>query len=161
MEKIYSIKERIIYILLVIILSLLQLLLLINFSNNVKIIIVVYVCVVIVVALLIKLFDIPYHVVVNNNKMKVYDFPLLATNKFYHKKRSLILWNSEINIDEVQDIQLVKLTKEQKMRYIGYIHFFNRYIKVSLNNSSSDKYIYISPYSKSQINKIINLLNNK
>lgn len=92
--------------------------------------------------------------------MKFYDFPLLATNKFYDKKRSLILWNSEIDINEVKGVELVKLTKEQKKKYIGYKHLFDRYIKVSLNCSNSDKYIYVSIYSKTQIKKIINLLNN-
>ena len=161
MKKIYSIKERIIYTLIASVLGLLQLMLLINFINNIKIVILAYICLFIVVLALIKLFSIPYHIVIDNNIMKVYDFPLFATNKFYKKKRSLILWNSEINIDEVKAVELVKLTKKQKMKYIGYIHLSDRYIKISLNNSNSDKYIYVSIYSKTQIKKIINLLNNK
>lgn len=161
MKKIYSIKERIIYTLLIIILGLFQLILLLNYVDNTTIVIIAYACVVVVVALLIKLFAIPYHIVFNNNRMKVYDFPLLATNKFYQRKRSLILWNSEIDIYEVKSVEIVKLTKEQKFKFIGYIHFFDRYIKVSLNNSNSDKYIYASIYSKTQIQKIIKMLTNK
>lgn len=157
MKKIYSIKERIIYINLIIVLGLFQLLLLNNIDNT-AMVIVAYACIVADVALLIKLFVIPYHIVINNNRIKVYDFPLLATNKFYHKKRSLILWNSEINVDEVKTVELVKLTKEQKIKFIGYVHFSDRYIKVSLHNSDSDKYIYASIYSESQIQKIIHLL---
>ena len=34
--------------------------------------------------------------------MKVYDFHLLTNNKFYQKRSSLILWNSEIDINEVK-----------------------------------------------------------
>lgn len=161
MKKIYSIKERIVYIPLVVVLGLFQLILLINFIDNIKIVIVAYACISIVVASLLKLFVIPYHIVVNDNRMKVYDFPLFATNKFYEKKRSLILWNSEINIDEVKNVELVKLTKGQKKKYIGYIHLFDRYIKISLNNSNRNKYIYVSIYSRLQIKKIIDLLNNK
>lgn len=161
MIKIHSIKERIIYTLLVVVLGLLQLILLVNFSDNTTIFIIAYACIVVILLSLLKLFAIPYHIVISNNRMKVYDFPLLATNKFYHKKRSLILWNSEINIDEVKSVELVKLTKEQKIEYIGYIHPFNKYIKISLNNSNSDKYIYVSIYSRLQIKKIITLLNNK
>ena len=161
MGKVYSIKERIIYTLLIVVLGVFQLKLLLNYSDNITIVIIAYTCVVFIVLALLKLFSFPYHIIVRNNRMKVYDFPLLATNKFYDKKRSLILWNSEINIDEVKTVELVKLTKEQKTKYIGYNHLFNRYIKVSLNNSNSDKYIYVSIYSKSQINKIIKLLNNK
>ena len=99
MKKIYSIKERIIYTLLIIVLGLFQLILLLNYIDNKPIVIIAYACIVVIVALLIKLFSIPYHLVINNNRIKVYDFPLLATNKFYQKKRSLILWNSEIDID--------------------------------------------------------------
>ncbi len=161
MKKIYSIKERIIYTLLIIVLGLFQLILLLNYIDNKPIVIIAYACIVVIVALLIKLFSIPYHLVINNNRIKVYDFPLLATNKFYQKKRSLILWNSEIDIDEVKSVEIVKLTKEQKTKFIGYCHFSNRYIKVSLNNSNSDKYIYVSIYSKSQIKKIIKILKNK
>ena len=158
MKKIYSIKERIIYTLLIIVLGLFQLTLLLNYIDNTTIVIIAYTCVVVVIALLIKLFAIPYHIVINNNRMKVYDFPLLATNKFYDKKRSLILWNSEIDINEIKSVKLVKLTKEQKMKYIGYIHLFDRYIKVSLNNSNRNKYIYVYVYSKSQIRQIIKAL---
>ncbi|MBS5853170.1 MAG: hypothetical protein ACLUEA_04905 [Romboutsia timonensis] len=161
MKKIYSIKERIIYTLLIIVLVLFQLILLLNYIDNTLIVIIAYACIVVIVALLIKLFSIPYHLVINNNRIKVYDFPLLATNRFYQKKRSLILWNSEIDIDEVKSVEIVKLTKEQKTKFIGYCHFSNRYIKVSLNNSNSDKYIYVSIYSKSQIKKIIKILKNK
>ena len=135
--------------------------LLLNYIDNTLIVIIAYACIVVIVALLIKLFSIPYHLVINNNRIKVYDFPLLATNRFYQKKRSLILWNSEIDIDEVKSVEIVKLTKEQKTKFIGYCHFSNRYIKVSLNNSNSDKYIYVSIYSKSQIKKIIKILKNK
>ena len=161
MKKQYSIKERIIYTLLIIILGLFQLILLLNYIDNTPIVLIAYACIVVIVALLIKLFAIPYHIVINNNRIKVYDFPLLATNKFYDKKRSLILWNSEIDICEVKSVEIVKLTKEQKIKFIGYIHFSNRYIKVSLNNSNSVKYIYVSIYSKTQIKKIINLMTSK
>ena len=161
MGKVYSIKERIIYTLLIVVLGVFQLKLLLNYSDNITIVIIAYTCVVFIVLALLKLFSFPYHIIVRNNRMKVYDFPLLATNKFYDKKRSLILWNSEIDINEVKGVELVKLTKEQKKKYIGYNHLFDRYIKVSLNNSNNVKYIYVSLYSKSQINKIIKLLNNK
>ena len=161
MEKVYSIKERIIYTLLIVVLGLLQLTLLLNHSDNITIVIFAYTCIVFIVLALLKLFSFPYHIIVMNNRMKVYDFPLFATNKFYDKKRSLILWNSEIDINEVKGVELVKLNKEQKKKHIGYVHLFDRYIKITLNNSTIDKYIYVSIYSKRQIKRIMNLLNNK
>ena len=160
MEKIHSVKERIIYTAFIVVLGLFQLTLLLNFSHNTTIMIITCTCIVFIMAALLKLFCIPNHIIICNNRMKVYDFPLLATNKFYVQKRSLILWNSEIDIDEVENVELVKLTKEQKKNYIGYIHLFDRYIKISLKNSNSNKYIYVSIYSKSQIKKILNFLRN-
>lgn len=157
MKKIYSIKERVIYTPLITALGVIIALLL-NHSNNTAILYIVCACIVVAVLLLLKLFQFPYHIVINKDKMKIYDFPLLATNRFYREKRSLILWNSEIFIDEVKSVELVKLSKEQKMKFIGYVHFFNKYIKVSLNNSNGEKYIYASIYSKSQIKKIVTLL---
>ena len=157
MKKIYAIKERVMYTILIVILMSLQFVLWTN-SDNTAIVIIAYICITLIVAALFKLFSLPYHIIINNNRMKVFDFPLLATNKFYDKKRGLILWNSDINIDEVKSVELVKLTKEQKKKHIGYVHFFDRYIKISLLNSNSNKYIYVSMYSNSQIEKIIKLL---
>ena len=104
MKKIYSIKERIIYLLLIVVLGLFQLTLLLNYSDNLTIVIIAYACVIFIVLALLKLISFPYHIIVRNNRMKVYDFPLLATNKFYNKKRSLILWNSEIDTNEVKGV---------------------------------------------------------
>ena len=161
MKKIYSLKERIIYTPLILVLGVFQLILWLNYIDNPPILLIACACIVVIVALLIKLFEVPYHIVINNNRVEVYDFPFFATNKFYRKKRSLILWNREIDISEVKSVEIVKLTKEQKMKYIGYNHLFDRYIKVSFNHSNSHKYIYASIYSKSQIQQIINLLTNK
>ena len=158
MKKIRSIKEIIIYTLLIVVFGLLQLNLLINLGDNITIVIIVYACIVVVVLSLLKLFAIPYHIVVNGNRVKVYDFPLFATKKFYDKKRSLILWNSQIDLYEVE---LVKLTKDEKLKYVGFNHLFNEYIKVNLRNCKSHKYIYASIYSKSQVNKIMHLLINE
>ena len=87
MEKVYSIKERIIYTLLIVVLGLFQLTLLLNYSDNIIIVIIAYTCVVFIVLALSKLFYFPYHIIVRHNRMEVYDFPLLATNKFYVKKK--------------------------------------------------------------------------
>lgn len=161
MKKIRSIKEIIIYTLLIVVFGLLQLNLLINLGDNITIVIIVYACIVVVVLSLLKLFAIPYHIVVNGNRVKVYDFPLFATKKFYDKKRSLILWNSQIDLYEVEEVELVKLTKDEKLKYVGFNHLFNEYIKVNLRNCKSHKYIYASIYSKSQVNKIMHLLINE
>ena len=159
MKRIYSIKERIIYTLSIVVLGVLSLTFMMNFSENTVMIILAYMGITFIVLALAKLFSFPYHIVVNNNRMQVFDFPLLATNKFYIKKRSLILWNGEVHLDEVKSVELVKLTAEEKIKYIGVRHLFDKYIKIGLNNSSSYKYIYVSMYSNFQIKKIITILN--
>lgn len=92
--------------------------------------------------------------------MKVFDFPLLATNKFYVKKRSLILYNSEINIYDIEKIEIITLTKEEQLKYIGYKHLLRKYLKLNLKYGNP-KYVYVGIYSKYQINKIIEILNKK
>jgi len=161
MRKLYAIKERIICILLAVVLGLFELVLWINFSNHTAMVIIAYICIVLIVVALLKLFSLPYHIIVYNNTVKVFDFPLLATNKYYEKKRSLILWNNKINISEVKSVELVKLTREQKKQSIGFAHLFDKYIKINLLNSTSSKYIYVSAYSNAQIKKIIKLLTPK
>lgn len=161
MEKVYSIKERMIYTPLIVILGLFQLTLLLNYSDNITIVVIAYTCIAFIVALLLKLFSIPYHIIVKNNIMKVYDFPWFATNKFYYKKRGLILWNSEINIDEVEKVEIVKLSKKEKLKFIGYNHLFSKYLKVYIKNSHTHKYVYISIYTNKQINKIIRCFNSE
>lgn len=56
MEKVYSIKERIIYTLLIVVLGVFQLTLLLNYSDNITIVIIAYTCVVFIVLALLKLF---------------------------------------------------------------------------------------------------------
>lgn len=158
MKKIYSIFERLVCIFLILLLSLVTVILFLKYNSEIILVIIAYVCVVLIIVALLKLFSFPSCIIIKDNNVKVFDFPLLATNKFYQERRSLILWNSEIDINEVKSAEIVKLTKEQKLKFIGYIHFSDRYIKVSLKNSNSDKYIYVSCYSKSQIQKIIEIL---
>ena len=67
------------------------------------------------------------------------------------------MWNGEVHLDEVKSVELVKLTAEEKIKYIGVRHLFDKYIKIGLNNSSGYKYIYVSMYSNFQIKKIITI----
>ena len=55
--------------------------------------------------------------------MKVYDFHLLTNNKFYQKRSSLILWNSEIDINEVKSYY------PQHMYLKNVLESFERYPK--------------------------------
>lgn len=159
MKKIYSIIERVVCILTILLLSVISIILFVNYNRETIFIIIAYTCIVFIVLALLKLFSIPSHLIISNNRIKVFDFPLFATNKFYDKKRSLILWNSEIDIGEVEKIELIKLTKEEQKIYIGYSHLCNKYLKIDLKYGKH-KYIYVGNYSNSQIKKIIELASN-
>ncbi len=153
-KKVFSLCERVICILTVVFCTIVSIMLLIHFNGDISFVVLAYVCIVFDVTALLKMFVIPFRIVIGNNRIKVFDFPLLATNKFYKKKRSLILWNSVIDVDEIEKIELIKLSKEEQKQYVGYKHLFNKYLKFTLKYGSS-KYVYVGCYSNCQIKKII------
>ena len=67
----------------------------------------------------------------------------------------MISWNNEIILNEVKKIEIVKLSKNEKMKYIGYNHLFSKYLKVYIKDSNANKYVYISIYTNKQTNEII------
>ena len=157
MKKIYSIFERLVCIFLILLLSLISVILFLKYNSEIILIVIAYACIVLIIVALLKLIFLPSHIVIGNNTVKVFDFPLLATNKFYVKKRSLILYNSEININDVEKIEIITLTKEEQNKYIGYKRILKKYLKINLKYGNP-KYVYVGNYSKYQINKIIKLV---
>lgn len=157
MKKIYSIFERLIFISSILILSLIAIILFLKYNSEIILVIIAYTCVVLIVLALIKLVFISNHIIINDNKIKVYDFPLFATNKFYNKKRSLISYNSEIEIKDIEKIELVTLTKKEQNNYIGYKHLQKKYLKIFFKYGNP-KFVYVGGYSKNQIKQIIKLI---
>ncbi len=160
MKKIYSIFERLVCISLILLLSLIAVILFSKYNSEIIFVVIAYVCVVLIIIALLILFTFPSHIVIRDNMVKVFDFPLFATNKFYVKKGSLILYNSEINIDDVEKVEKITLTKEEQSKYIGYKHIFKKYLKFHLKYGNP-KYVYVGNYSNYQIKKIIKLICNK
>lgn len=154
MKKIYSIFERIVCIFSILLLSLIAAILFLKYNSEIILVFIAYVCIVSIIAFLLKLFSIPSHVIITDKYVRVFDFPLLATNKFYVKKDSLISYNSEININDVEKIEVITLTKEEQKKYIGYKHILKKYLKFQLKYGKS-KYVYVGNYSNHQIKKII------
>ena len=58
---------------------------------------------------------------------------------------------------EIESVEVVKLSKDEKRKYTSARFLFNKYLKVNLKYGHS-KYVYISHYSNYQIKKIIKLL---
>lgn len=157
MKKIYPIFEIIFYISLILLLSLVVFIFFIKCNSKIFLEIIAIVCIIHIIAFILKLFTFPSHIIIGDI-VKVFDYPLLATNKFYVKKSGLIDYNSKIFYDEIAKIEIVKLMKKDKKKYVGYVHFFSKYLKICLKHGNA-KYVYVGLYSNYQIKKIIKLIN--
>ena len=71
-----------------------------------------------------------------------------------------IRWNQDVIISEIKDIEIVKLTEEEKQTKVYYKHWFNKYLKINLKYGNP-KYVYVGNYSNFQIKKIIKLASSK
>ena len=67
-------------------------------------------------------------------------------------------WN--IYPSEIESIEIVKMSKEEKRKYTSARFLFSKYLKVNLKFGHI-KYIYVSHYSNYQIKKIIKMLLSK
>ena len=61
---------------------------------------------------------------------------------------------------QIENVEVVRLTKEEKKKYTSTKFWFHKYLKIDLNYGSS-KYVYVSHYSDKQIKEIIKLLTTK
>ena len=71
-------------------------------------------------------------------------------------------YNSNWNIypSEIESIEVVKLSKEEKRKYTSARFLFSKYLKVNFKYGHC-KYVYVSHYSNSQIRKIKKMLTKK
>ena len=94
----------------------------------------------------------------NNNSIHFHYFPFTTSWKKAANNIDL-RWNQDVLISEINDIEIVKLTKEEKQIKVYYKHWFNKYLKINLK-LGNPKYVYVGNYSNHQIKKIIKLLTN-
>lgn len=66
-------------------------------------------------------------------------------------------WNQNVFISEAKDVEIVKLTKEERQTKVYYKHWFNKYLKINLKYGNP-KYVYVGNYSNYQIKRIIKIL---
>ncbi|MCM1350593.1 MAG: hypothetical protein NC182_05260 [Prevotella sp.] len=81
-------------------------------------------------------------------------------NSFDGLKVKRALLTDYISNANYQDIEIVKLTEEEKQTKVYYKHWFNKYLKINLKYGNP-KYVYVGNYSNCQIKKIIKLANSK
>ena len=97
---------------------------------------------------------------IENNTIHFHYFPFTISWKKAGNNID-INWNQNVLISEIKNIEIVKLTDEEKQSKVFYKHWFNKYLKINLKNDNSSKYIYVGNYSKFQIKKIIKIITTK
>ena len=72
-----------------------------------------------------------------------------------------INWNQRVEVSDINNIEVVKLSEEDKQTKVYYKHWFNKYLKITLKYDNAKygnvKYIYVGNYSNKQIKRIIKL----
>lgn len=66
-------------------------------------------------------------------------------------------WNQDVFVSEIKDIEIVKLTEQEKQTKVYYKHWFNKYLRINMKYGNP-KYVYVGNYSNYQIKKIIKIL---
>lgn len=106
---------------------------------------------------------VPVTIMLSLQKMTI-DLPCDKVSLFYlvnYKKNDRDLQSNWIIYpSEIESIQIVKLSNEEKRKYTSARFLFSKYLKVNLKFGHI-KYIYVSHYSNYQIKKIIQILTKK
>ena len=106
---------------------------------------------------------VPVTIMLSLQKITI-DLSLDKVSLFYvvnYRKNSRDLHSNWIIYpSEIESIEIVKLSKEEKRQYTSARFLFSKYLKVNLKFGHS-KYVYVSHYSNYQIQKIIQILTRK
>ena len=78
----------------------------------------------------------------------------------YRKNDRDLHTNWIIYPSEIESIEVVRLSKEEKRKYTSAKFLFRKYLKINLKYGHC-KYVYVSHYSNSQISKIKKMLTKK
>ncbi|MCI6015023.1 MAG: hypothetical protein MRZ09_08570 [Coprobacillus sp.] len=101
---------------------------------------------------------------IENGYICFYYFPFTRDRKQLYENID-VKWNQKVLLSEIKNVKLVKLTEEEKQTKVYFKHWFNKYLKIELENEHNEygdtKYIYVGNYSNSQILEIIRRLTSK
>ena len=97
--------------------------------------------------------------VTNNNSINFHYFPF--TTSWNNTTNNIDgRWNQNVFISEIESIEIVKLTEQEKQTKVYYKHWFNKYLKINLR-CGNPKYVYVGNYSNHQIKEIVKMLTNQ
>ena len=66
------------------------------------------------ICLIVSIFLFPNFILIDNDIITVENNPILTINKTLEGRKSLILWNNTIYIEEIENIEIVSLCKKDK-----------------------------------------------
>ena len=66
-----------------------------------------------------------------------------------------------IHFSEIDNVELVNLTPDERVEYYGTKTLLNQFLKIDIKGSDKSKFIYISIYSKKQMDELIEIINSK
>ena len=104
-------------------------------------------------------FFVRYYIMINDRTIYFYYMPFKKS--IIESANNIdIRWNQNVYISEVKNVEIVRLTEEEKRTKVFHKHCINKYLKINLKNGNP-KYVYIGNYAQCQIKKIIKILENK
>ncbi len=107
------------------------------------------------------IFLFPNKIFINDDRIIILNHPLFSTNSYYLGNKELIAWNNIINFSEIDNVELVNLTPDERKEYYGTKTLLNQFLKIDIKGSDKSKFIYISIYSKKQMDELIEIINSK
>ena len=110
------------------------------------------------VCFIFLIFKAANYILYTDDIVIIVDEPFWDTNKVINKYSGVMRTNSCVFIEEVEKVELVRLSLKEKRQFVGHRHLWSRYLKVHIKNSSTKKYIYVFGYSWWQIRKIKRIL---
>ena len=157
-KKIVPLRERIFYTFLALIFGIPAVILFIKQIDSYVLGFIWVICASCTAGMVFKLTVFSSYFIVFISRIQAYDAPFFATNKFLKKKIDLIQYNNNIFIEEIESIEIVRLTRDERKKYLGFKYPFGKFMKFNIKNGRP-KYICVGQYTKKEINRMLTLIN--
>ena len=109
-------------------------------------------------AWLVSVFKYPIFISYNDDNMIIVGGAFFETKWMLDRCSEIIKNNSIIHFDEVEKVEMVRLSREEVKLLVGHNYLWKIFLQVHIKNSSTKKYIYVAGYSWWQIRKIKRIL---
>ena len=97
-------------------------------------------------------------IIIFEDRIVTKTFPIAAL-PFRFKKDPRTRWNSNIDFSEIESVELVNLTHDERLELFGAYTFSNQFLKIDVKGKDRPKLIYISIYTEKQMNRLLDIIN--